>query len=237
MKHVDRWRKMALVLWGVCCLVPGVLIALSRSPSAAPRVEKLSELYGREVGAYLGYCPSALLAYLLSLLTLSPVMLLLAALGGEQSARRAPRDALRLAAAWGALNACGLLLLTLVLAITQGRAGAVSGWGLRLWLPLFCSGLPSLGLSVLIAAWFRSRRAAFTVGLLTAGLLGFVGIYARTVGVLWLPGALDQSLFSGNSANGWRAAVFACAWFAFWLVLANLLEQFRQRRTRTPVTG
>ena len=64
MKHryLNRWRRVAVALWGVCCLLPGVLVALSRSPSAEVRVEKLSQLYGHEVGAYVGYCPSALLA-------------------------------------------------------------------------------------------------------------------------------------------------------------------------------
>jgi hypothetical protein len=61
MKHryLDCWRKIAFVLWGVCCLVPGLLVALSRSSDAELRVEKLSELYGHDVGAYLGYWRSA----------------------------------------------------------------------------------------------------------------------------------------------------------------------------------
>jgi len=145
--YLDRWRRAALALWGVCCLLPGVLVALSRSPSAGVRVEKLSQLYGHEMGAYLGYCPSALLAYVLPLLALSPVVLLLATLGGERSPAHAIREALRLAVAWGVLNACGVLSIAVVLAARHGREGAVSGWALSLWPSLLFSGLPSLGLS------------------------------------------------------------------------------------------
>jgi len=232
MKHryLNRWRRVAVALWGVCCLLPGVLVALSGSPSAEVRVEKLSQLYGHEVGAYLGYCPSALLAYVLPLLALSPVVLLLATLGGDGLPAHRIRDAVRLAVAWGTLNACALLLVTMILVVRYGREGAVAGWAFSLWSSLLFSGLPSLGLSTLIAAWARSRRLALIAGLLAAGVFGFVAVYARAVGVLWLPGALDQSLFAGTNASLFRGATFACAWFALWLVLGNLPGHLRQRR-------
>ena len=63
------------------------------------------------VAGYLGYHPSALLAYALPLLALSPVILLLVALAAEGALAHATREAIRLACAWAALNACGSLVV------------------------------------------------------------------------------------------------------------------------------
>jgi hypothetical protein len=101
---------------------------LEPKPNAGLHVEKLSELYGHEVGAYLGYCPPALLAYLLPLLALSPVLVLLAALADEQpAATNAIRKAVRLAVLWVALNASGLLLVTLALTARHGGDSQAGG--------------------------------------------------------------------------------------------------------------
>jgi len=232
-KYFDRWRGIALILWSVCCLLPGVLVALNQSPGARSRVERLSQLYGHEMGGYLGYCPSALLAYVLPSLVLSPVILLLGALGAQPDRANALRHAVRQSAAWAALNGFGLLVITLLLGLQSVRENGVSGWAFALWKSLLFSGLPSLGLAVLVATAFRSRRAALLVGLLVTGLTGVIGIYARSVGVSFLPGGIDQLLFSGTNDSWLRGAVFACGWFALWMVMATLRVQLQQRRSST----
>jgi hypothetical protein len=233
--RIGRLRGTALGLWGAGCLTPGVLVALNKSQhaGAAAHARNLSRIYEHDMGAYLAYCPSALLAYLIPLLVLSPVLILLFSLG-EESARaispsRVTLVALRLACTWAVANAVGLLIIAGVMSLSQNRDAAVGGWALRLWVSLVFSGLPSVGLSLLVIACFESRRAALLAGLSACGVLGYLGTLARDFGWVWLPGALDQALFAGASRAWLRAALFACLWFAAWVGGAAARRHFRQR--------
>jgi hypothetical protein len=224
-------RVAALAVWGLGCFAPGFLVALGRSGSGAGRVHAgtLSQIYGHEMAAYLGYCPASLLTYLLPSLALSPVVLLLLCLGEERplvstSAHRVMRVALRLCATWSAMNGLALLALT-ILSVARNPEAAVVGWALRLWASIVLSGLPSIGLSILIAKSIKSRRAALFVGLLASGAVGFLGILARTLGVLWVPGALDQLLFGGSGGSWIHGALFSAGWLCAWLLAATALAQ------------
>ena len=84
-------RGAALALWGVGCVMPGLLVAARNSQRTPGASQHLSRVYGHAIAVYLAYCPPALLAYLLPLLVLSPVLLLLVCLAEGVPRAAGPR--------------------------------------------------------------------------------------------------------------------------------------------------
>ncbi|MEO8902931.1 MAG: hypothetical protein ABI627_15520, partial [Polyangiaceae bacterium] len=204
--------------------------------------ETLSRIYGHEMGSYLGYAPGAFQAFLLPLLSLTPALLLLTCVEGKSAIRiRGTRAitalALRVLLGWGGVNALGLSTLTALLEVRYGHGPSNLDWAARLWLSIVFSGLSSIGLSVLIATCFSSRRSALLVGLPFFAVLGYLGILGRALAVTWLPGAVDQSLFAGVGSNWAPAAIVASTWLAVSLLIAIAVSYLRNRSARADLAA
>lgn len=236
----NGFRVGALGVWAFGAVTPGVVTALRASGAPSGSTATTSALmtsYGQTMTRYLGYCPDALLAFLLPMLTLAPVVVLLLALGepipGGSALRRSGLQALRVAATWAALSVLGAAFVFIASWARGAEPSALFGWASRLGLLLAISGLPAVGLAMPFALGIASRWRALSAALAVAGLVGIVGVLARILGTpSWVPGALDQALFSGRSDDLGPTVVIAALWFGAGVLLGALALGRRSRAAR-----
>jgi hypothetical protein len=231
---LPSWRRqplLAIGVWLVSCFLPAFIGAFNSSPAGA--FGSFGKLYGRAVERYLAYCPAALLTFVLASLFFGPLVILLL------TAHRVPwpapakptRELAVVAGYWAALQIGGVALIVLALLPTAAGAAHVANWGYHLASSLVLSGLPAIGVLMLLALSLRTRRALLVLGFFAITLLGFGGVFARMKSIAWLPGGIDVRLLSGRQEDWQLAAVLALAWFLICLSLGIALAR---RRGRVP---
>lgn len=91
---------------------------------------------------------------------------------------------------------------------------------------MFISGLPAIGLMTTIRLAIHSPLYGTFAALVSASLVGTLGVIARMQNSLWAPGGIDQALLSGNRERWWLAS-FAAIGFSLMAIVAGRLPRLR----------
>lgn len=238
--RIHKLKALVITVWSIGAVLPGCAVAFSGSRPIDSQVKMVSRLYGPEMGAYLGYCPTPLLVYAMALLVLAPLLVLLACISdpewkNSRQRQRLGRVAVGTAVEWILISIVGSLVISFVGVIARTSVEGIWAWAWHLWIPLAVSALPAVGLAICVRSNFASQRLALVVGLFAVVLIGYLGFFSRTLKLAWAPGAIDQMLFSGVPAQQIRGCASAAAWFTAMFLAAQLRKQLGMRRDSSAV--
>ncbi len=214
-RAASPWVKASAAVWAVFVAMPAVLSALRPSARQTDPSKLLTTQYGSEVAAYLSYAPAPVLAWITATLALSPVVILLLAVGVRQPCNRAvqlPAFLARVLAGWLLLHASTTMLVGIALAAGAESWTDTWPWLWRIAAVLAATGLAPVGVACSVVASVHSNKRAAALGCSVAVAMGGWGVLAPGPGVPIAPGAIDRALLTGRAGIPASAVAAALSW-------------------------